>query len=62
MSQKSRQEVLKEAREQYSRRGKEGRSRLLDEVTAPSGYDRKYAMKVLSGKRPIAGCGQQRSV
>ena len=60
MSQKSRQEVLKEARERYRHRGRKGRSRLLDEVSALCGYERKYAMKVLGGKRPIAGSGRQR--
>jgi hypothetical protein len=60
MSQKSRQEVLQEARERYQRRGRKGRSRLLDEVSALCGYERKYAMKVLGGKRPITGSGRQR--
>ena len=57
MSAKSRQEVLGQARERYQRRGKRARSRLLDEVCALCGYERKYASKVLSKKRPIAGRG-----
>lgn len=55
MSAKSRREVLQEARRRYRGRGKEGRSRLLDEVCALSGYERKYASKVLAGRRAIAG-------
>lgn len=42
-------------RERYSHRGREGRSRLLDEVCAMCGYERKYALKVLGGRRAIAG-------
>ena len=57
MSAKSRQEVLEQARQRYRRRGKEGRSRLLDEVCALCGYERKHAIKVLGGKRRIAGTG-----
>jgi hypothetical protein len=34
---------------------REGRSRLLDEVCELCGYERKYAIKVLSGKRAIMG-------
>ena len=61
MSAKSRQEVLEQARERYRRRtGKEARSRLLDEVCAFCGYERKYAIKLLGGKREIAGSGGRR--
>ena len=55
MSQKSRQEVLEQARQRYGRRGREGRSRLLDEICALCGYERKHAIKVLGGRRPVAG-------
>ena len=55
MSSKSRREVLERAREKYTQRGKEGRGRLLDEICMLCGYERKYAMKVLAGKRPICG-------
>ena len=51
MSQKSRQEMLEPARERYGRRGRQGRSRLLDEVCALCGYERKHALKVLGGSR-----------
>jgi hypothetical protein len=60
MSATSRGEVLAQVRARYERRGKEGRSRLLDEVCALCGYERKYAIKVLGGKRPIAGSGVRR--
>ena len=55
MSAKSRKEVLEQARQRYCKRGREGRSRLLDEVCELCGYERKYAIKVLSGKRAIVG-------
>ena len=52
--------VLKNEREKSERsfgkarqRGRDGRSRLLDEVCELCGYERKYAIKVLSGKRAI---------
>ena len=60
MSATSRGEVLAQARARYEKRGKEGRSRLLDEVCALCGYERKYAIKVLGGKRPLVGNGVRR--
>jgi hypothetical protein len=36
-------------------RGKAARSRLLDEICVLCGYERKYASKLLGGRRPIAG-------
>jgi hypothetical protein len=60
MSAKSRREVLAQARARYENRGKQGRSRLLDEICALCGYERKYASKVLAGKRPIVGSGVRR--
>ncbi len=60
MSAKSRGEVLAQARARYQNRGKEGRSRLLDEVCALCGYERKYASKVLAGRRAIVGRGGRR--
>jgi hypothetical protein len=57
MSAKSRGEVLEQARMRYGGRGKEGRGRLLDEVCALCGYERKYVSKVLRGRRAIAGRG-----
>jgi hypothetical protein len=55
MSAKSRREVLEQARWRYGGRGKAGRSRLLDEICALCGYERKYASKLLGGGRLIAG-------
>ena len=53
MSARSRKELLEQARARYRFRGKEGRSRLLDEICALCGYERKYVIKVLGGKRPL---------
>jgi hypothetical protein len=55
MSVKSRKELPEQARARYRFRGREGRSRLLDEICALCGYERKYAIKVLGGRRPLAG-------
>ena len=60
MSQKSRQEVLERALQRYGRRNRQGRSRLLDEVCALCGYERKHAIKVLGGRRGIPGCSGRR--
>jgi hypothetical protein len=60
MSQKSRQEMLEQARERYGRRGRQDRSWLLDEVCALCGYERKHAIKVLGGSRAIAAHGDRR--
>ena len=55
MSGRSRKEVFEQARARYAGRRKEGRSRLLDEICALCGYERKYASKLLSGVRPLPG-------
>lgn len=55
MSEKSREEVIELMRLRYAGRGREGKSRLIDELCALCGYERKYAIKVLGGKRRIAG-------
>ena len=55
MSEKSREEVTELMRLRYAGRGREGKSRLIDELCALCGYERKYAIKVLGGKRRIAG-------
>lgn len=61
MSQESRREVLEKMRERYERRrGREARGRLLDEVCELCGYERKHALKVLSGRLPIAGGSARR--
>lgn len=55
MSQNTRREVILKMRERYGRRGREGRSRLLDELCELCGYGRKHAIKLLGGKLPVAG-------
>jgi hypothetical protein len=60
MSQTSKREMLAKMRERYARRGREGRGKLIDEVCAMCGYERKYAIKVLNGKLPIGGSGCRR--
>jgi hypothetical protein len=56
MSQQSRKEVLEKMKQRYARRtGRAARGRLLDEVCELCGYERKHALKVLSGRLPIAG-------
>ena len=55
MSQNTTREMLLKMRERYRRRGREGRSRLIDEVCEMCGYERKHAIKVLGGKLPVAG-------
>jgi len=47
-----REEHLERLRWRYQRRGKEGRSRLLDEFCEDYGYERKYASKLLGGTLP----------
>lgn len=52
MSQQSKSEYLKTMRDRYRRRpGRKARGVLIDEVCAVCGYERKYAIKVLSGQR-----------
>ena len=55
MSEKSREEVLILMRERYKKRGREGRSKLIDDFCAMCGYERKYAIKLLGGKRRVEG-------
>src|SRR4029079_5817576 len=55
MSQQTTREVILKMRERYGRRGREGRSRLLDELCALCGYTRKHAIKLLGGKLPVVG-------
>jgi len=52
MSQESIKEYTEKLRERYSRMtGKRARSRLLDEYTEVTGFNRKYAIKILRGQR-----------
>lgn len=47
-------EQLQRLRRRYCDRGKEGKSRLLDEFCEQHGYDRKYAIKLLAASSPRA--------
>jgi hypothetical protein len=47
-------ELLPKWRERYERRGRQGRSRMLDEVCEQFGYSRKHAIKLLRAKLPLA--------
>jgi hypothetical protein len=60
MSQTSKREVLLKMRERYARRGREGRSRLLDEACELCGYGRKHAIKLLNGKLSVVGGKRRR--
>jgi hypothetical protein len=55
MSETSTEEILKMMRPRYARRGREARAKLLDEFCQLCGYERKYASKLLSGKRRAEG-------
>lgn len=60
MSQTSKQEILWRMRERYRGRGREGRSKLIDELCEMCGYERKHAIKLLNGKLPIIGEARRR--
>ena len=55
MSMRARMEYLSKQVVRYARRKGKGKSALIDEVVAVTGFTRKHAIKVLSGKVPIAG-------
>lgn len=56
MSKRSIKEYTEKMRDRYGRMtGKEARSRLLDEYTQVTGFERKYANKVLRGQRRCGG-------
>jgi hypothetical protein len=52
MSMQSRKEVVKEMVRKYRRAGREYRRKLVGELCSVCGYERKYAIKVLTGNRP----------
>lgn len=52
MSQELKKEWLPKLQARYSRRNREGRSRMLDELCEDYEYDRKYAIKLLGGVLP----------
>jgi hypothetical protein len=47
---------LAKMRWRYAQRGREGKSRLLDELCEVCGYDRKYAIKLMGGKPITRRC------
>ena len=51
MSLTSRQDYVKRQRERYAQAGRAYRKRLLDELCETCGYERKYAIKLLNGRR-----------
>jgi len=52
MSQELKEKVLPKLQIRYSRRNREGKSRMLDELCEDYGYERKYAVKLLKGSLP----------
>ena len=55
MSRKMAEEVLPRLRQRYAGRGREGRSRLIEEVCEQWGYSRKHAIKLLGAKAGWGG-------
>jgi hypothetical protein len=54
MSKELKKDWLPKLQLRYSRRHREGKSRMLDELCDDYGYERKYAIKLLSDSLPIA--------
>ena len=54
MSQELKKDWLPKLQARYSRRNREGKSRMLDELCEDCQYDRKYAIKLLGGDLPPA--------
>jgi hypothetical protein len=55
MSQKIREEMLPRLRQRYLERGREGRSRMIDELCGQFGYSRKHAIKLLNARAGWGG-------
>ena len=55
MSQKVREEMLPRLRQRYANRGRQGRSRMIDELCEQFGYSRKHAIKLLHAKAGWGG-------
>lgn len=60
MSQRVRNEMLPRLRQRYTNRGREGRSRMIDELVEQFGYSRKHAIKLLGAKAGWGGDPQVR--
>lgn len=54
MSREIKEDLLPRLKARYAKRGREGRSRMLDELCLDYHYERKYAIKLLGGKLPVA--------
>ena len=52
MSKELKRDWLPKLQERYERRNREGKSRMLDELCEDYQYERKYAIKLLSGGVP----------
>lgn len=52
MSRTIKADLLPRLQARYARRGRDGRSRMLDELCQDYGYERKYAIKLLGGNLP----------
>ena len=52
MSREIKSDLLPKLQARYAKRGKEGKSRMLDEMCEDHGYDRKYAIKLLGNRLP----------
>jgi hypothetical protein len=62
MSKELRSQWLPKLQARYAGRGREGKGRMLDELCEDHGYERKYAIKLLSEPcLPVGGFGQGRS-
>ena len=55
MSQKVREEMLPRLRQRYANRGRQGRSRMIDELCEQFGYSRKHAIKLLNARAGWGG-------
>jgi hypothetical protein len=55
MSQRSKKEVLERIRARYLKASKAEKGIILDELTATTGYNRKYAIRVLRHPRQSKG-------
>jgi len=50
ISQKVKEEMLPRLRQRYAARGKEGWSKIIDELCDQFGYSRKHALKLMGAK------------
>src|SRR5260370_27226881 len=55
MSNEMKAEWLPKFRIRYTRRNREGKSQMLDELCEDHGYERKYAIKLLNDTLPVPG-------